>query len=283
MDGLIHSNPEPLNSSPIRKTPQFLTEINNNFNTNNLNENNSELTFPKILTQNQENIPGNKNMSEDNKNGIHLVTESVTPPSRYISPAVGSSVKPFQRISGLNSKQKPNENRIHFPNDKEVDSVVSQPFISDPISPFAQTNSRPSKPNNAGSHHSQYNNANKFRLKPSPIMTQSSQSMSPFGNPQKPNQRLPPFLLHTHSGTNSPQSNRHKPMISSTPHSVETLSKTILNENKNLSANTENSHIFNVTDLSINVKYDSNESLNLLTPEYHSTLSSVISLNVKNN
>ena len=188
-----------------------------------MNESNVEINLNPVLPQNSEhNFEDKLKNEENNKNPLQLVTDSVTVPSRQSSADVGSSHKNLNRISGNHSKLKPNENRIHFPIDKEIDSIVSQPFISDPISPFAQTNPRPSKPSG---QHSHYNNANKFRLKPSSTMSQSSPSLSGYGNHQNPNLRLPPFLLHTHSGTNSPPVRQKTSTTSAPLHSEDILTK----------------------------------------------------------
>ena len=278
----IHSNSESQSSSPIRKTPQFVSiqENKNTIHLNNVfNESKNENIFPQHLPQNIDQNIDEKKREESHK-ATQVLTDSVTSASRYTPLPLGSTPKPFQRISGMHSKPKPNENRIHFPIDisKEVDSIISQPIISEPISPYSQSNGRPSKPFNSGSTHNQHNsNANKFRLKPVPTMTQSGPSHSPLGSSQMPNLRLPPFLLHTHNNPNTHSVNnvRHR----STTHSPIPPSEDILIKSetidRNITSMTDNIENGFTSNSSNNLPNNLKSESNSLTPEYHSTSSQV--------
>ena len=222
-----------------------------------------------INTENQ--LPVlNHNMADVERNRIREqsvpvpIPDIVGPPQRYNPPSVSTTPKPFQRISGIVMKQKPNENRIHFPsdayNDQRVDSVISQPLLTD-TSPLT---SRPSKPIASVGSQSQ---PNKFRLKPGPAMPQMS-SQSPLGSAQKPNLRLPPFLLHNHNSGNTHPTHtgtRHKPNTPSVPRPEDSANKIDSNHSnsESLAANKNNTSL------------NSNHSSDFLTSESNTRNNSV--------
>lgn len=216
-----------------------------------------EMAINKTIEINIENqLPlMSHNMADVDRNRVSgQQNHDISGPGIRFTPAITTTPKPFQRISGIQNKQKINENRIHFPNDnfkdQRVDPIASQPLFTD-SSPLT---SRPLKPMPSVGNHLQQN-ASKFRLKPGPAMPQmvGSQSplQSPLGSPHNPNLRLPPFLLHSHSSGNH-QTNRHKINTASAQHSQDVPNKTESN------AITNNSLVVNKGNDSSNSSHYSN-------------------------
>ncbi len=188
--------------SSVRKGPQFPSPVETNININSSFEgNNNEHSLTDILPQNM-NYFDDKSSKEEVDKYYQSIPEFPAVPShvhglqsRYPPFPLDPTPKNHHRIPPHNSNNKiQTANRVHFPtnsmNEKDQQNG-SQPPLSDSISALIPPHPQPNSPFIAGPFQGQHNGGtNKYRLKP-------SQQQSPNANSQRPNLRLPPFLLHS--------------------------------------------------------------------------------------
>jgi hypothetical protein len=296
------SRSETSSVSSVRKGPQFPSTVETNINLNinsSFEGNNNEHSLTDILPQNM-NYFDDKSSKEEIDKYYQSIPEFPAVPShvhglqsRYPPFPLDPTPKTHHRIPSHNSNNKiQTANRIHFPmnsmNEKEQQNG-SQPPLSDSISALIPPHPQPSSPFIAGPFQGQHNGGtNKFRLKPSQTV---SQQQPPNANSQRPNLRLPPFLLHSMPNAHLAINNnnmRIKPnVISQNSHSIPSSepSKPVNSETSHdfspaiVSLKTSNSTL---NELSNKTKIESSTRSTIVNPQSIKNINSmVIEINLK--